>query len=182
MNNNHNVSSKTKNLVICAIFVALITICSWISIPASVPFTMQTFAIFLCAGLLGTKRSLISICCWILIGAVGIPVFANFQGGPAVIAGPLGGYIIGFIFLALIVGLTAEKISNKVPALVISMIIGLAVCYLFGTLWFMYIYGQTTGPIGLAATLSMCVFPFIIPDLCKMALAVFLVKKLERFV
>ena len=182
MNNNHNISSKTKNMVICAIFVALITICSWISIPTAVPFTMQTFAIFLCAGLLGTKRSVLFIICWILIGVAGIPVFAGFQSGPSVILGPLGGYILGFIVLALIVGIASEKLGRKYPVLIISMTAGLAVCYLFGTVWFVYFYGQSTGPIGFTAALSTCVIPFVIPDLAKLAAAVVLVKRLEKFV
>lgn len=182
MNNNHNISSKTGNLVICAIFVALITICSWISIPTAVPFTMQTFAMFLCAGLLGTKRSISSIICWILIGVIGIPVFAGFQSGPSVLWGPLGGYILGFIALALIVGVASDKLGRTYPVLIISMVAGLAICYLFGTLWFVYFYGQATGPIGFTAALSTCVIPFVIPDLAKLAVAVILVKKLERFV
>ena len=177
-----NTSSKTKNLVICAIFVALLAICSWLSIPLTVPVTMQTFAVFLCAGLLGTKRSCASIICWIILGFIGVPVFAGFQGGPSVIFGPLGGYILGFIISAIIVGVVSEKINRKPAVLIIAMVIGLIVCYAFGTVWFMYFYGKAAGPIGISAALSMCVIPFVIPDLAKIALAVFLTKRLERFV
>lgn len=178
---NNNVSTKTRDLGICAIFIALITICSWISIPAPVPFTMQTFAVFLCAGLLGMKRSLISICVWIAAGFIGLPVFANFQGGPSVIFGPLGGYILGFIFLAIIACAFTAK-SSKTYMLVIGMALGMTVCYMFGTLWFMYFYGKSAGAIGMGAALSMCVIPFIIPDTLKMLLAVFLTGRLKRFV
>lgn len=177
-----NTSSKTKNLVICAIFVALLAICSWISIPLTVPVTMQTFAIFLCAGLLGTKRSCASIACWIILGFIGVPVFAGFQGGPAVIFGPLGGYILGFLISAVIVGIAAEKLGRKAAVLAVFMVIGLILCYAFGTVWFMYFYGKAAGPVGIGAALSMCVIPFVIPDLAKIALAVFLTKRLERFV
>lgn len=180
--NNKTNRNKTQNLAICGLFVALLAICSWISIPLTVPVTMQTFAVFLCAGLLGTKRSLASIGCWILMGFVGVPVFAGFQGGPSVIIGPLGGYIVGFMVTALIVGITAEKISKNAVALGVAMFIGLVVCYAIGTVWFMYFYAKAAGPIGLGATLGMCVFPFIIPDCVKIVIAVILTKRLERFV
>lgn len=174
--------TRTKDVALCGLFVALITICSWISIPLTVPVTMQTFAIFLCAGLLGTKRGLIATLCWILMGTIGVPVFAGFQGGPQVIMGPLGGYILGFVVTILIVGITCEKIGRKPLVMGISMFIGLVLCYAIGTVWFMYMYAQSAGPIGIGATLSMCVLPFVIPDLVKLVIAVFLAKRLERFV
>lgn len=174
--------NKTKDVALCGLFVALLTICSWISIPLTVPVTLQTFAIFMCAGLLGTKRGLITTICWIFMGTVGIPVFSGFQGGPQVISGPLGGYIVGFVLTILIVGLTIYKFGRKPVLMGASMFVGLMVCYAVGTVWFMYVYAQSTGPIGLGATLSMCVLPFIIPDIIKIIVAVYLTKRLERFV
>ena len=95
---------KTLNLVYIAFFAVLIVICSWISIPTLVPFTLQTFAIYLTVLLLGWKRGLGAILVYILLGIVGVPVFSGFKAGLGVVAGPTGGYIIGFIFLALVMG------------------------------------------------------------------------------
>ncbi|MBQ0079147.1 MAG: biotin transporter BioY [Eubacterium sp.] len=181
-NINKNNRNRTLSIALCGLFVALLAICSWISIPLTVPVTMQTFAVFLCAGLLGTKRSVASIGCWILMGFIGVPVFAGFQGGPAVIIGPLGGYIVGFIVTAIIVGVASDKISRKPVVLGVAMFIGLVICYAIGTVWFMYFYTKASGPIGLGATLGMCVFPFVIPDCVKIVIAVILTKRLERFV
>ena len=88
-----------KNIAYMALFSALTAICSWISIPTLVPFTLQTFAIFLMVGLLGTKRSLLSILIYLLLGAIGLPVFAGFSGGLGMLFGTTGGYLIGFFFL-----------------------------------------------------------------------------------
>ena len=175
-------SQRTKSVILCAMFVALIAICSWISIPSAVPFTLQTFAVFLTAGLLGTKKSLAAIICYILIGSIGVPVFAGFQGGFGIVAGPLGGYIIGFVFTALITGLVIDRFgSGTIPA-VSGMVLGLIACYAFGTVWFTYIYTGSLTRAGLAASLSMCVIPFIIPDIIKITLAVILTQRLKKHI
>ncbi|MBQ8151465.1 MAG: biotin transporter BioY [Firmicutes bacterium] len=174
--------NRTKDIALCGLFVALLAICSWISIPLTVPVTLQTFAIFLCAGLLGTKRSFIATLCWILMGTVGIPVFSGFKGGPQVIFGPTGGYIVGFLITVLIVGIAIDKLGRKPAVMGVSMFIGLMLCYFLGTLWFMYFYGKSTGPIGFVATLSICVFPFVIFDLIKLVIAIILTKRLENHV
>ena len=174
--------NRTKDIALCGLFVALLAVCSWISIPLTVPVTLQTFAIFLCAGLLGTKRGVAATFCWILMGTIGVPVFAGFKGGPGVIFGPTGGYIVGFLITVLLVGLVADKVSRKPLVLGASMAVGLAICYFIGTLWFMYFYGNTTGPIGFVATLSICVFPFVIFDVIKLIIAVFLTKRLENHI
>ncbi len=162
------------DITIIALSAAIITVCSWISIPMTVPFTLQTFAVFTVAGLFGVKRGTLSVLVYMLLGAIGIPVFSGMQGGIEKLLGLTGGYIVGFIFVALIVGYASDKFNGKVPALVISMLLGLVVCYAFGTAWFMVIYTRNTGAIGLGAVLSMCVIPFIIPDCIKIACAVIL--------
>ena len=93
---------KTIDMVYIAVFAVLIAICSWISIPTTVPFTLQTFAVFLAVGVLGGKRGSLSVLIYILLGAVGIPVFAGFSGGFGVLLGQTGGYIVGFLFSALL--------------------------------------------------------------------------------
>ena len=157
--------SKTYDIVYIAVFAVIMAICSWISIPATVPFTLQTFGVFIAAGVLGGKRGTLSVLVFILLGAVGIPVFANFSGGIGVLAGPTGGYIIGFIVMAVIAGLFIDN-CRKPWIQLIGMIVGTIVCYLFGTVWFCVVAGYT-----FQAALAVCVIPFIPADLVKMIIA-----------
>ena len=173
---------KTYDIVYIAVFAVIMAICSWISIPAAVPFTLQTFGVFIAVGVLGGKRGSLSVLVFILLGAIGIPVFANFSGGIGVLAGPTGGYIIGFLFSALLMW-AMEKLPGKKSVMqIVSMIAGLIVCYAFGTVWFVIVYGRMNGPIGFTAALASCVVPFIIPDIIKIALAYVLSRKLRKYV
>lgn len=174
--------SKTYDIVYIAVFAVIMAICSWISIPAAVPFTLQTFGVFIAVGVLGGKRGSLSVLVFILLGAIGIPVFVNFSGGIGVLAGPTGGYIIGFLFSALLMW-AMEKLPGKKSVMqIVSMIAGLIVCYAFGTVWFVIVYGRMNGPIGFTAALASCVVPFIIPDIIKIALAYVLSRKLRKYV
>lgn len=89
--------SKTYDLVYIAVFAVVMAVCSWISIPAQVPFTLQTFGVFMAVGVLGGKRGTLAVLVYVLLGAVGVPVFAGFSGGIGALLGNAGGYIIGFI-------------------------------------------------------------------------------------
>jgi biotin transport system substrate-specific component len=162
---------KTTDIVYIAIFAALMAVCSWISIPMEVPFTLQTFAVFLAVVLLGGRRGTISVLVYILLGAIGLPVFSGFSGGLGKLMGVTGGYIIGFLFSALVMWACEKLIGKKIWAYAISMILGLIVCYAFGTVWFMVVYARNNNAMQLMSVLSMCVFPFIIPDIVKIALA-----------
>lgn len=173
---------KTLDMVYIALFAVLMAICSWISIPTVVPFTLQTFAVFLAVGVLGGKRGSMAVLIYILLGAVGIPVFAGFQGGLNVILGNTGGYIIGFIFSALVMWAMEKLPGKKLWVLGLSMVLGLIVCYAIGTVWFMVVYTKNTGTVGLAAVLGWCVIPFIIPDLIKIALALILSRRLAKLI
>lgn len=177
-----NSKFSVKQLSFCAIFVAIMAICSWISIPTTVPFTLQTFAVFLAIGLLGGKLGTIAVSVYVLLGAIGIPVFQGFTGGLGIISGATGGYIVGFIFSALIMWLIQKLFGDKLIIQIISMVAGLLVCYLFGTIWFMAVYTHNTGAIGLSAVLGWCVVPFIIPDAVKIACAVIIVNRLKKYV
>ena len=128
-------------------------------------------------GVLGGKRGSLSVLIYILLGAVGIPVFAGFSGGFGTLLGSTGGYIIGFLFSALLMWGMEALLGKKTWVLGLSMVLGLIVCYAIGTVWFMAVYTKNSGPIGLAAVLSWCVIPFIIPDLIKIALALVLSKR-----
>lgn len=171
-------ASKSRDLAYIGMFAVLITITSWISIPTAVPFTLQTFGIFVTVGLLGGKRGSMAVLLYLFMGFTGLPVFAGFRGGPGVLLGNTGGYLLGFLLSALFMWLTERLYKRTFVTFFISMIAGQAICYAFGTLWFLYLYGRTTGSMGITAVLSWCVIPFLIPDLLKMILAAGVTRKL----
>ena len=172
----------TLNLAYIATGAVLIAVCSWISIPTAVPFTMQTFAVFAVLCMLGGLRGTASIVIYILLGVIGLPVFAGFQSGVAVILGVTGGYILGFVFMGLIYTLFEKLVGTKLPVLIGALSIGLIVCYTFGTAWFMIVYTKNTAEIGLWSALVMCVFPFILPDAAKMALAIVISSRVKKYI
>lgn len=161
---------------------AVMAVCSWIAIPAAVPFTMQTFGVFLTVGLLGGRNGTISVLVYLLLGAVGLPVFSGFTGGIGHMLGPTGGYIIGFVFSAQIMWLFERVFGRNRKILVLSMIAGILVCYAFGTAWFMILYTKESGSIGLMTALTWCVFPYMIPDALKILLAADLTRRLRPLI
>lgn len=163
--------SKTYDIVYIAVFTVLMAICSWISIPLTVPVTLQTFGVFMAVNVLGGKRGTMAVLVYILLGAVGIPVFAGFTSGIGVILGSTGGYIVGFLVSALVMWLIEKYFGRKPVVQIVSMVLGLVVCYAFGTAWFMVVYARTAGAVELMTVLGWCVIPFVIPDLVKIALA-----------
>lgn len=168
---------KALDLAYVGLSAALIAVCAWIAIPLTVSITLQTMAICLVAGLFGWKRGTLSVIIYILLGMIGLPVFTGFKSGLAVITGPTGGYVLGFIFTAIIVGIATEKVGKKIWQCILFMAIGVLVCYLFGTIWFIIAYKVT-----FASALSTCVFPFLLPDAVKIIVASILVNRLKRFV
>ena len=174
--------TKTLDLVYTAMGVTLICVCSWINIPMTVPFTLQTFAIPAVLLILGGKRGTIATIVYVLMGAIGIPVFAGFTGGLAILLGNTGGYIIGFIFIALIYTAAVKIFGEKKGVKIIALIAGLIVCYAFGTAWFMYIYLKNTGEVALYTVLTWCVLPYIVPDLVKIFLAILISDRVKRFI
>lgn len=173
---------KTQSLIYIALMAVIITICSWISIPGPVPFTLQTFAVFTALLLLGTKDGLISIIVYLLLGAVGVPVFSGFRGGIGHLAGPTGGYLIGFLVMGFVFGIVRHFIKHPLVSAITASILGLAACYAFGTIWFVIVYSGTNSAITYGAALSMCVLPFIIPDAVKMVLAIILSERVKALV
>ena len=174
---------ETIDLAYMALGAVLIALCSWISIPAVVPFTMQTFAVFLVLLILGGKRGTMTIVVYVLLGAVGLPVFSQFGAGIGVLLGSTGGYILGFIFMGLtyrlVTGAAGRSRTSKVRwAEAAALVLGLLVLYAFGTAWYMFMYARTQGGAGLMSVLLLCVIPFVIPDLIKLALALALARRL----
>lgn len=173
---------RTVDMAYIALFAVLIAICSWISIPATVPFTLQTFGVFLAIGVLGGKRGALAVAVYLLLGCVGLPVFAGFTGGLGIVLGSTGGYIVGFLVCALLMWAMERCLGSKTWVLAVSMVVGLAACCAFGTAWFMAVYARSTGPIGLATALGWCVIPFVLPDLVKVGLALVLCRRLAAAV
>lgn len=173
---------STRDIVYIGTFAAVMAACSWIMIPGPVPFTLQTMGVFVTIGLLGGKRGTLTVLIYILLGAVGVPVFGGFSGGIGILLGSTGGYIVGFLASALLMWAMEKLLGSRLWVLALSMVLGLMVCYFVGTLWFMAVYTRTTGPVGLAAVLGWCVIPFILPDLVKIVLSLFLTNRLRRFV
>lgn len=167
-------------MIYAALGAALISVCAWITIYipmiSLVPFTLQTFAVFTVAGLLSLKAGTLSLIVYILLGAVGIPVFSGFKGGIAALAGPTGGYIVGFLLTALVVGVLTQHVGHRVLTLIWVDVLGLLVCYFFGSLWFMF-YSKAN----IVYVLSMCVWPFLLPDIIKIALSALIVNRLYKY-
>ena len=183
MANELNTTTRTRDMVLIAMFAAIAAICSWITVPTSIPFTMQTFAVFIAVGLLGGKRGTLAILVWILLGAVGLPVFSGFSGGLGIILGSTGGYIIGFLVGALFMWGMEKVFGTRPIPLIIAMVAALLIAYTLGTIWFIVVYnGGNADPVGLMTVLGWCVFPFIPFDLGKIALAYFLTLRLKRYV
>ena len=173
---------KTKDITAISFSTALICLCSWISVPAPLPFTLQTLGIFLAVGLLGGRRGTISVVLYILLGCIGLPVFSGFSGGIGVVLGPTGGYIIGFIASALVIWIALGLLGEKLQIRILAMFLGLAVCYIFGSVWYMAVYLKESSKISFLAVLSKCVLPFIIPDGLKIFAAVFIIEKFKKYI
>lgn len=172
---------RTVDLAYIALFAVLMAVCAWITIPMTVPFTLQIFAVFAALVTLGGRRGTYAVVVYLLLGAVGLPVGAGFQGGLGWLLGTTGGYIVGFLCIALLYWLLTAKLGESLPVVIAACVLGLTLCYAFGTAWFMAVYAQNSGPVGLMTALGWCVFPYIIPDLVKLVLAVLLSRRVKQF-
>lgn len=162
---------SVSQITLTALMAALLCVTGPLSLPipiSPVPLSLATMAVCLSACILGWKLGTMSVLIYLLMGFCGLPVFSNFSGGPAKLAGPTGGYLLGYLFLALIAGWFFSRFSH--PALrMAGMILGTAVCYLFGTLWLCFQAG-----LSLKQGLVMGVIPYIPGDLVKMLLVLYL--------
>ena len=168
-------SQKVKNMAMAALLAAVTGVLAQVIIPLGpVPFTMAVFGVFFMGMMLSPRYALASILVYILLGLVGVPVFAGFSAGPAVLAGPTGGYVVGYIAMAVMPAFARAK---KLPAWAVlaAAVVGLIICYALGTVWFMLLTQNS-----LAVSLAWCVFPFVVPDIAKVFLALALARVLER--
>lgn len=162
-------SESVKNIALIGLMTAVICIIGPISVTlpfTPVPISLQIFAIYITAYALGFSRSIVSTGIYLLLGAVGLPVFSGYQGGFSRLVGPTGGYLVGYIFIALIVGGVISKFPKKIWLHGLAMVIAVTICYMFGTVWF-----TIQANVDFKSALYMCVIPFILGDVIKIALA-----------
>lgn len=168
-------NSKIQSMTRCAFGAALMAVCAWITVPGSVPFTLQTFGLFLLLELLGGRQGTLAVVTYLLMGAVGLPVFSGFRGGIGTLLGATGGYLSGFVVTALIYWFLSQR---HCPPL-LGLTLGMLGCYGFGTVWYWGLYAKGTD---LLSVLCACVFPFLIPDGLKLFLAHKLSKRLKQII
>ena len=177
MSSNENAAVKqgmdVKSLTLIGIMAAICCVLGPWQIPIGpVPISLQIIAVCLCSYVLGAKKGAVAVLIYVLLGLVGLPVFAGAKSGGPALFGPTGGYIIGFIFMAFIGGLFIEKAGiKKIYIHIIGLVLGLLVCYLFGTIWFTVV---NTKGINFTQALGYCVYPFIPFDLGKIVISIIL--------
>lgn len=172
MNTNHSIRMQ----VLCALFAAVCAVCSQLTIPIQpVPITLGTFGVLMAGGFLGKRDGLLALLIYLILGAAGVPVFSMMRAGISVLAGPSGGFILGFAPMAFVVGLVSEKLGHTFKPMLAATLAGTAVCYVMGIGWFMFLTGT-----GMWPAMVMCMFPFLPGDLAKIILASFLVAKYRK--
>ncbi len=162
-------------MVFCALFTAATVALSQVSVPIGpVPLSLGTLAVMLCGMALGARNGGIAVGCYILLGLAGAPVFAGFRGGAAVLAGPTGGYIVGYLPYAVLCGLGAKRGSSFLRRCLFALL-GMILCYALGTAFFMVSTGSA-----LPAALAACVLPFLPGDAAKILLAAWVTPRLQK--
>lgn len=174
---------SVRRMAYIAVMTVVLSICAWITVPFTVPFTLQTFGVFAALLLLGGRDGTAAIGLYLLLGLVGLPVFSGFRGGVGHLIGPTGGYLVGFLFTGL-AHILLEPLTEKqkYPARIALFFLEHAVCYLIGTAWFMVVCGNRGTPVGIFAALGLCVLPYVLPDLVKIVLAELIARRVRRYV
>jgi len=170
---------RVRDMAMTALFAAVLCAVAPFSVAVGpIPLSLATLVVYLASGSLGWRHGTISVLLYVIIGAVGLPVFTNFEGGFHKIAGVTGGYIIGYIPCALVTGLIGVSLTSekrKVWPYAIGMVTGTVLLYTCGTAWFMLQTGSR-----LAAALALCVMPFLIGDVIKIIVACLTAPKLRN--
>ncbi len=167
---------KIKDLTLIALMVAFISVSAQIAIPlGAVPFTMQTTLILMSGLILGSKRGFLTCIVYILVGAVGFPVFAHFKGGIGILFLQTGGFIISFPIMAYVVGKFSEVFDNKAMTY-LGAFIGVVINFVVGCAYFMFVT-----KMDLITSLTYTVFPFVITSGIQIVLAVYLSDRIKRF-
>lgn len=165
---------KLRNMTRCGVLTGVLAVCAWLSLPlGDQAVSLQTFAVFLTLGLLGGKLGTATMAVYLLLGAVGLPVFSGFRGGIGVLLGPTGGYLWGFAFACLLYWSLENRLRSWV-----GMVLGMLLCYACGTVWYYFLYARSA----LLPVIGICVVPYLLPDAVKILLAATLSKRLKQFV
>ncbi len=163
---------KTVVLAQCALSAAMLALCAWVVVPTVVPFTLQSLGVYLALLLLGGKYGTITVATYLLLGAVGLPVFAGGGSGIGVLCGVTGGFLWGFLLIALVFWLWHPKTTKGRMA---ALAVGQVLCYLVGTVWFSALSGDRLG-----VSFITCVLPFVLPDALKTALSLWLAPRIRK--
>ena len=179
---------NARDLGYIAVSTAFLCVSAWLSFSlGGIPFTMQIFVLCALSCLLGWKRGALSTLAYLLLGVVGVPVFAGFTGGVGVLLSPTGGYLVGFLPCAVVVGLFGGKWLSKEGlkaklCLGAGMLLGVLCCYTLGTAWFVVLTAQESVSVGVGSALIACVLPYLPLDIVKILFAVIVAGKLRRLV
>ena len=169
-------AKTTQRLTLSALLCALCAVLSQLQIPLPpVPVSLSLLGVHLCGALLGSRWGIAAVGCYVALGAVGVPVYAGFAGGISVLLGPTGGFLLGYMLCAWIVGHFTQRLGLSRKNLVLSMTAGTLACYAAGTAWFSFATGTN-----LAGSLSSCVFPFLPGDALKILLAASLCLRMQK--
>lgn len=177
--NNGQHKLNTGSLTLTALMTAVLcALGPWaLVLPFSpIPFSLCTLGIYFASILLGRKAGIISVLLYLLLGLVGLPVFTGFTGGPAKVLGPTGGYLAGYIFMALICGFVAERFSGKYVVCFLGMCLGTLVCYLLGSIWMAYQL-----ELSFRESFIMGALPYMPGDLVKILIATTTGTTLQRY-
>lgn len=176
-------NTSTKKLAISAMLTASIAIGAWISIPSTIPFTLQTLFIYFAVLFMKAKYSALSITVYIMLGAIGLPVFSNFTSGLGILFGATGGYIFGFLLFPLCYAIFTSILKENDFSRILSLIVGTLLCYIAGTIMFVNVALTKSGAkYSFAAAFSICVIPYIIPDMIKLIIAFIADKRIKKII
>lgn len=169
---------RPLDLTCTALFAGLMILCSWIALPFPVPFTLQTFALFAALLTLGGRLGVYSTAVYLLLGAVGFPVFSGFRSGPGVLFDVTGGYLWGMLAAALLFWALTTLLGDTPTVRAVACLLGLLLCYGLGTAWLMVLYTESAS-LRLSAALGAYVLPYVLPDLLKLYAAALLSRRLR---
>ncbi len=166
----------TLKITYCGLFAGIIAVCSFVSVPSAVPFTLQTLGVLLAFFILGVKYGTVSTLVYLLLGAVGLPVFSGFKGGIGVLFSQTGGFLWGFLVGGITLVLLEKILKKTTQSKIFMGIILLVVTYSLGTGWYVLAYGKGADFL---SVIKICVIPFVIPDLLKLFVALKLSKSVK---
>ncbi len=172
--------AKLKKITYASLGAVILTIGSWITVPFAIPFTMQTFALFFVLHAFGGKIGCISVLIHTAMGLLGLPVFSGFLSGISALISPTGGYIVGFLLTGALYFALYSIFGKKRIIRWILPLFCLVTCYGLGTAWYM-LYISAQREIGFVSALSVCVLPYIVPDIIKVCLGIISAKRIKRF-